>query len=402
MHHPMFSLSAQLLVYAAAWLMLGLGFQLNRRVAISWSIAWFCAAGGALLLYLEAQYTSIRFAMLVNLLIISSFVLLQRGVDVFTGKPVDGRGLIAVYAAGLLTIEGLRQLGADWQVLRVALFTLLVCWPLGATALQILRWLKSQGRTSMAVALLTVSPLGFVILIFVTRWVLVLSGTATAALRFNQSGDFDLLMSLALLLLLGGFNFSLASLVMGRLISMLRTLSDTDQLTGLFNRRLMMRRLDNEYARYRRSGPGFSMLMLDIDHFKRINDTYGHGVGDQVLVGLARVLGSCTRQTDTLARTGGEEFMLLMPQTDSAGGLVRAQRLCDAVAMARLATDSGELAITISVGAATVQVNDQTDDRLVSRADAALYRAKEGGRNRVEVDSGTLPAEPAACPAKSF
>jgi diguanylate cyclase (GGDEF)-like protein len=401
-HHPMFSLSAQLLVYAAAWLMLGLGFQLNRRVAVSWSIAWFCAAGGALLLLLEAQYPSIWLDVVVNLLIISSFVLLQRGVDAFTGKPVGGLGLVAVYSAGLLAIEGLRQLGPDWLVLHVTLFTLLICWPLGATALQILRWLRLQGRTSTAVALLTVSPLGFVILIFVTRWVLVLSGTATAALRFNQSGDFDLLMSLAFLLLLGGFNFSLASLVVGRLISMLRSLSDTDQLTGLFNRRMMMRRLDNEYARHRRSGPGFSMLMLDIDHFKRINDTYGHGVGDQVLVGLARVLSSCTRQTDTLARTGGEEFMLLMPQTDSAGALVRAQRLCDAVANARLATDSGELAITISVGAATVQVSDQTDDRLVSRADAALYRAKEGGRNRVEVDSGTLPAEPAACPAKSF
>jgi diguanylate cyclase (GGDEF)-like protein len=393
-HHPMFSLSAQLLTYAAAWLMLGLGFQLNRRVAVSWSIAWFCAAFGALLLYLEAQYPSFRVEGVVNLLITGSFVLLQRGVDVFTGKPAGGRGLIAVYAAGLLTIEGLRQLGADWQVLRVALFTLLVCWPLGETALQILRWLKSQGRTSVAAALLTVSPLGFVILIFVTRFVLVLSGTATAALRFNQGSDFDLLMSLAFLLLLGGFNFSLASLVLGRLISMLRTLSDTDQLTGLFNRRVMMRRLDNEHARYRRGGPGFSMLMLDVDHFKRINDTYGHGVGDQVLVGLARVLGSCTRQIDTLARTGGEEFMLLMPQTDRHGALVRAQRLCDAVANARLTTDAGELAITISVGAASVQVSDQTDDRLVSRADAALYRAKDGGRNRVEIDTGTLPVGP--------
>lgn len=394
MNHPMFVLTVQLLVYAVAWMMLGWGFHLNRRAAISWSIAWFCCAGGAFVLYLAAQNPQTNVDLVVNSLVISCFVLLQRGVQAFTGKPFHSWHLLGIYTAGLLMVEGLRRLGSDWLTLRVALFTLLICWPMAATALQIVRWLKAQGHASTAAALLTVSPLGFAILIFVVRFGLVLGGTPVIELRFNRGSDFDLLMGLAFLVLLGGFNFSLASLVLGRLISKLRTLSDTDQLTGLFNRRVMMRRLDYEQARYQRSRQVFAMLMLDIDYFKRINDTYGHGVGDQVLVGLATVLTRCTRQSDTLARTGGEEFMLLMPLTDSAGAMVRAQRLCEVVAQTRLATDAGELGITISVGAATVQASDQADDRLVSRADAALYRAKEGGRNRAEFDPGTTPEPP--------
>lgn len=395
MNHPLFALSVQLQLYAVAWLVLGLGFQLNRPVAMAWSIAWFCAAGGAIVLYIAAQFPQANVDLAVNTLILGSFVFLHRGVNAFTGTLFSSWRLLGLYAAGLLSLEALRSLGSDWLEWRVALFTLLMCWPLAATTRQIFQWLKAQGHTSMALALLTVSPLCFTILIFVVRFGLVLGGTPMIELRFNQGSNYDLLFSLVFLILLGGFNFSLASLVLGRLITKLRTLSYTDQLTGLFNRRMMMRRLDNEHARYLRRGQGFSMLMLDIDHFKRINDTYGHGVGDQVLAGLAKVLTSCTRQSDTLARTGGEEFMLLMPMTDGAGVLAYAQRLCDTASGTPLMTDAGELTITVSVGAATVKVSDQLDDRLVSRADTALYRAKAGGRNRVEMYSDApLKAHP--------
>ena len=202
-----------------------------------------------------------------------------------------------------------------------------------------------------------------------------MTGTAISDVRFNQGSDFDLTAAFLFLALLGGFNFSLASLVLGSLILKLRTLSDTDQLTGLFNRRVMMRRLDNEHARYQRSGQRFAIVMFDIDFFKRINDTYGHSVGDQVLQGLARILLACTRQADTLARTGGEEFMLLMPLTDEAGSLAQANRICQTVAQTSLPTDAGPLTVTISVGVALVMPRDQNDDKLVSRADAALYRA---------------------------
>ncbi len=396
MNHPMLALSVQLLVYAAAWLVLGLGYHLNRRVALSWSLAWFCLASGALALYLTPGDQQAATFFLVNSLIVFGFALLQHGVAVFTGVAGLDRRQMAGYVAGILLLEVFRLLAPQWTVLRVALFTVLACWPLATAARHILVWLRLGGRTSTLVRWITVSPLVFAIVIFVARWVMVALGTPVNALRFNLPSDVDYWASMSFLLLLGGFNFSLAALVMGRLILKLRTLSDTDQLTGLYNRRVMMRHMDKEYARFQRSGERFSMLMLDIDHFKRINDTHGHGVGDQVLVGLAKILTSCTRQADTLARTGGEEFMLLMPMTDPSGSLHQAQRLCNAVAAAKLPTDAGALTITISVGVASVVPGEPTDDRLISRADAALYRAKEGGRNRVEVDANEVSQSPQA------
>jgi diguanylate cyclase (GGDEF)-like protein len=127
--------------------------------------------------------------------------------------------------------------------------------------------------------------------------------------------------------------------------------------------------------------------MLDLDFFKKVNDTHGHGVGDQVLCSVADVLRNCMRNTDTLARMGGEEFMLLAPLTEEAGAMVQAQRLCQAVREAQLATDAGTLSVTLSLGVASVLPADATDDAVVSRADAALYKAKHGGRDRVQLAS---------------
>jgi len=385
MNPMMPALAVQLLIYAVAWLALGLGYRLNRRVALCWSLAWFVSADAVLILYLSAAHISFNTDLIVNLLMTASFLLLQHGVDRFAGDRKADLTTVFYCCIGVLLVEGLRQLGTDWLVWRVGLLTLVLCWPLWQAAWQMASWLNAQRNTSKLVVGLVVSPLWLALLVLVLHMVLIAGGSASSQVRFNTDSEFDLSVTLLFLVLLGGFNFSLATLLLGRLIHKLRTLSDTDQLTGLYNRRVMMRRLDNEHARYQRSGQRFAMMMLDIDHFKRINDSYGHGVGDQVLCGLAGVLQACTRQADTLARTGGEEFMLLMPLTDEAGSLAQAQRLCETVANTPLPTDAGALTITVSVGVALVMPQDQTDDRLVSRADAALYRAKEAGRNRVEI-----------------
>jgi diguanylate cyclase (GGDEF)-like protein len=123
---------------------------------------------------------------------------------------------------------------------------------------------------------------------------------------------------------------------------------------------------------------------MDLDRFKGVNDTYGHAVGDQVLKGLASVLKTSQRRTDTLARIGGEEFMLLMPLTDQANAMTHAGRICERVAAACLPTTSGEIRMTISLGVAEVLPTDAAGDAVLVRADAALYRAKESGRNRAE------------------
>lgn len=162
----------------------------------------------------------------------------------------------------------------------------------------------------------------------------------------------------------------------------LEVASRTDALTGLANRRLFDQRLRfvrSQAARYRRST---SLMLVDVDHFKRVNDAHGHDVGDEVLVGVARRARDGVRDTDLLARWGGEEFVVLLPETDREGALVCAVKLLEAVRAEPFATRVGSVAVTVSIGVATVGPLAEEVDLLRS-ADQALYRAKDGGRDRV-------------------
>jgi diguanylate cyclase (GGDEF)-like protein len=163
-----------------------------------------------------------------------------------------------------------------------------------------------------------------------------------------------------------------------------------DVLTGLHNRRAGDERLALELARHRRHGHGLSLVMADIDHFKAVNDTHGHAAGDAVLREVAQVLLQHARQTDLVVRHGGEEFLVLMPETDAAGARVAAEKLRAAVQ-----AHAGAVPVTLSLGVASdVQAYADADAALAA-ADRALYRAKQAGRNRVE-PAGTPTAEAAA------
>lgn len=160
----------------------------------------------------------------------------------------------------------------------------------------------------------------------------------------------------------------------------LEQLSVTDKLTGLFNRQKLDVKLEMEFLRARRSGAPLSVIILDLDHFKNVNDTWGHQVGDQVLVCTAQLLTARLRQTDCAGRWGGEEFMVICPDTDLEGARALAETLRQAIAAQTFPTAGHQ---TASFGVACCTVADQVKT-LVSRADQALYEAKHLGRNRVE------------------
>lgn len=163
----------------------------------------------------------------------------------------------------------------------------------------------------------------------------------------------------------------------------LQKAAETDALTGLYNRRVFMRRLSEEAERVRRHGSQLSVLLFDLDHFKKVNDSYGHDVGDRVLKKVADVSEEIKRITDVVARTGGEEFALLLPETDKAGAMHLADRLRQAIAAATVKDNLGApVQVTSSIGVATVNKIDSIDSFL-READVALYRAKDGGRNQV-------------------
>jgi len=164
----------------------------------------------------------------------------------------------------------------------------------------------------------------------------------------------------------------------------LERLATTDALTGLFNRRYGTDAVQNEVARAQRSGQPLSFILLDIDHFKRVNDRFGHEVGDRVLADVAGLLRDRLRRTDTAARWGGEEFAVILPDTDCAGGRAFAAELLER--MDEIKTPDGK-EISASFGVVDYR-NDETASELVKRADRLMYRAKHAGRARVEVESG--------------
>jgi two-component system, cell cycle response regulator len=167
-----------------------------------------------------------------------------------------------------------------------------------------------------------------------------------------------------------------------RLFEATERLATTDGLTGLVNHRTFQLRLDEHLAAAQRYGKKLSLLLTDVDHFKSVNDTYGHPVGDVVLKGVARILKAEARTTDVAARYGGEEFALVMPETDLAGALEAAERIRARVGEATFRTGQGDLRVTISIGVATFPEDGRAKAELVARADAGLYHAKRHGRNQ--------------------
>ncbi|MDQ0046771.1 diguanylate cyclase (GGDEF)-like protein/PAS domain S-box-containing protein [Paenibacillus polymyxa] len=158
----------------------------------------------------------------------------------------------------------------------------------------------------------------------------------------------------------------------------LETMASTDPLTGLKNRRYFQDQLLASLASFHESGISFSLLIIDIDRFKSINDTYGHPVGDLVLTNLAELLQSMSRDRDIVARYGGEEFVIILPGNDQEEAIRTAERYRTTTA----SMDWGEYSITVSIGVATVTQED-TEQTIIHQADLALYASKSGGRNRV-------------------
>jgi diguanylate cyclase (GGDEF)-like protein len=210
------------------------------------------------------------------------------------------------------------------------------------------------------------------------------------------------MLEITLLILMGGFllaswlslhiadgvlkTLDAAQTALRRQMETAELLARTDALTGLANRRAFDEAMQREILRAQRYGTPLTLVLTDLDHFKAINDCYGHDGGDRILQEFARILASGVRSIDLVGRWGGEEFAILMPGTDLQEAMQAAERMRKEVEQTELGFASGPCRITASFGVAAFRADMPTPASLLERADLALYRAKHRGRNRVEVD----------------
>jgi two-component system cell cycle response regulator len=184
-----------------------------------------------------------------------------------------------------------------------------------------------------------------------------------------------------------------------------------DSLTAISNRGVALDAVAREYARQAREGGSFGVILMDLDHFKYVNDTFGHLCGDAVLRETARRIVNCVRTYDTVGRYGGEEFLAVVPSSDATGALKLAERIRQSITAAPISTDRGEVPLTLSCGVAVSSADSILDPNTLLRlADDALYRAKSKGRNRCEMEAmpplgssapSPLHPEPAMLPSNS-
>ena len=360
---------------------------LARGPALHWCVA-AAAIAGCLCLVAARDFIDPWLGYWVaNVFGVSAMALLRRGAQQFCDLPVTDREHWGIVALTALVLAAAVQ-GQSTEVLVVVVTSAGLAWSLLRCAVEVGARLRFEfhGALSMVFAApMVLTGSAFTVRAMLAPWLTQDVGR-TISQPNNFNAGFGLFMLVSMLLL----HLGLAAMVVLRVFRQLRHLSDHDMLTGLLNRRGFEAVLKRESERLVRYQLPFAVLSVDIDHFKQINDRYGHDEGDKVLASVAQTLAFGLRDVDRIARMGGEEFCVLLPHTDEAGAAGAAQRLISQVRQ-RLHGPTPQAAnVTVSVGVAVAV--DPKEDRaeLMRRLDRALYRAKEGGRDRIEL--ATAPA----------
>jgi len=355
-----------------------------------WALALVLVCVGMALYGLRAGLPIWLGVVVANLLLLSNQVFSWTGYARLFGVRRPWPWILAGYLAVTAIYLALTY-GWDSYTARVLFFNALL--GLLSLACALLLW-DHRRRVARSVLVL---PLGVHLLqvflgllrIGVT---LVEGGVSHQSMAFSQGQVFIVMLnSLGVMAMAFGF----MSLHAGRLLDELEQQATTDALTGLQNRRGFDLALQREWRRHQRLGHGLSVLMIDIDHFKQINDQHGHAAGDRALCLLSQMLHQQLRPYDLLGRIGGEEFCVVLPDISPEKARSTAERLCRAPLSFVPEHGAQAVSMTVSIGlAASLGGADRGPEALLARADRALYRAKAAGRNRVEVDAETEPDPP--------
>ncbi|RAN75169.1 hypothetical protein B5P43_26385 [Bacillus sp. SRB_336] len=348
-----------------------------------WGVVLLLQAAGWLLFGLRGQISDGLSILLGNAVLMVSYAETTRALRLLLGVPQHRRALIAIGVGGWLGIAWFAQVDPDYRMrvyfalLSLGIYMAMLLWPLRHA-------LARGGSMAQRVMLL-------VLLGACAAWLFRLQGLSAsegqpADLLVATPGNIVNMIYSAVEPVLASIGFLLMYNEVAQ--TELRRLARTDPLTGVLNRMALDEKASALFRQSASRQPGCAALMIDADHFKAINDRFGHAGGDGVLATLAGAIAGQLRAGDILGRIGGEEFLILLPDTAIDGAMALGEKLRAAVENLRLELDGEPQAITISVGVAARTPDDRQPGMLIDRADRALYAAKRDGRNRVTTLAG--------------
>ena len=373
---------ASSLMMAASMAVVGWG---RRRDGLGrWAAALLVNAIGHLLIMLRGLIPDVLSIVVGNLMLSSVFVGMIAAVYQFQGRPVRWALLLAPPLLVLVFVS----VFIDNFPARVSFVGLVI----GLQAVWALLAALSQRNVTVGRGQwLLVAGLALEAVVLSGR-ALVAVGTHSEATNILQSSALQTLTFLATFSVVLVSSVGFVFMSRDRADENNRVLAALDPLTGVANRRSLIAALDRDVARAQRMREPMALMMVDIDHFKDVNDQYGHPAGDRVLCSVVNVLRQRVRAQDLVGRYGGEEFMVLLPDTGLAGAEQLARALCKAVEESRCPADGVPgpgIAVTVSIGVFGGRLESGDSwDMLIAAADRALYQAKNNGRNRVEVATG--------------
>jgi diguanylate cyclase (GGDEF)-like protein len=383
----------QALLYAGMWALAWTVLGDERRAVGHWLVYALSLALGLALMSQRPDMNPWWTDIVANLGLLVAFTCAQRGMLAFLRLPEGDREVAVVASA---TVVGMLVLGPTPQATHWIhpgyLVAAAIGWLVLRTTWRSHATLRDQfGPTVAWVVLGTNGLIGVSNLLRVTIAVL----TPQAIVPLHIPSTLNMFMIYMTMGVAAVFNFMFLFLIVLRLLRRLTVLVQRDALTGLYNRRAMEQMLDRAWSRWRRMAEPFTVVSVDLDHFKTINDTWGHHAGDEVLKAAAGKLVANLRAVDVVGRVGGEEFLAVLEGCPAATSTLTAERLRQAIGAEKVTVDEKvQVAVTASVGVATVSPADSDLGQMLRRSDAALYRAKREGRNRVcvatdgEADAG--------------
>jgi diguanylate cyclase (GGDEF)-like protein len=366
-------------LYAVGWMACALLLKEDEAAVVHWGLFLLLLSAGLMLAGLRGEPRTWWPYNGANLLALVAFMVMRRGVELFFREPSsDGEQLVMLaLVGGAIALVGAGPTGSGWRILVSYI-------GLGYVMVRMIANVRVPVRAEFGrAAWLAVVLPGLLIVLLL---VLLAARQALALGAPQEMHSTGTGMGLMPLYLFGSalFNFGFMVLLTQRLLLKLRRASRRDALTGLENRGAIDGTMHHLWAQSSRGADGFAVLLIDVDHFKRINDAHGHAVGDQVLEHVAAVIAGQARQADSVGRYGGDEFIIVAPQSSLAGAAQAAERLRLAMEAEPIHARASDLRVTLSIGVAGCTSEDLAVADVLARADRALYKAKAKGRNRVE------------------